>query len=457
MEIPELLEAHVGDEEITTAVELGSDDIVCFTPTRTLLYDGEGLLSDESVTVYDHDIERLDLTTGRRKATFELAYVDRTDSFSVSSSKVKPVLTPLLAGVLGAWGVTEPGETVVEAFRFSELTVVITDERLTKHVGASVWGEDYEQFPYAAVTGLEFEEGQVATQIVLSSDGRPHRIKVPSDDVAVLRNALTTTLCTYHDVDSIEALNARTTRTKSDDAAGTDRQQDENRATGDSFEFDEGITPLVGDSETDPDSGATGLSDDTESTTRPPAEPTEEHDGHRAEADREDGSGITDPTASHEPPETTADTGGTEPSNNAPESSKAVNSTAETDTGTDAADTGTTPNADQHTDANANANTQADPGGESDTDEDERTATDAKAQAADTTSSGDKTEANTGDPLADAVEAHSPVAGSTAAAGEPDRQAVRETVEELAETVERQSELLERQQRTIERLIERLD
>lgn len=457
MEIPELLEAHVGDEEITTAVELGSDDIVCFTPTRTLLYDGEGLLSDESVTVYDHDIERLDLTTGRRKATFELAYVDRTDSFSVPSSKAEPVLTPLLAGVLGAWGVTEPGETVVEAFRFSELTVVITDERLTKHVGASVWGDDYEQFPYAAVTGLEFEEGQVATQIVLSSDGRPHRIKVPSDDVAVLRNALTTTLCTYHDVDSIEALNARTTLDGSNDTASADRQQDETRPTGDSFEFNEGITPLVGDSETDPDSGATASTDDTESTTRPPAEPTEERDGHRAEADREDGSGIADPAASHEPPEASAETGGSEVSNNAPEPSK--NGTAETDTGADAADTDTTPNADQRTgaNANANANTQADPDGESDTDRDERTATDARTRATDTASPGEETEPNTGDPLADAVEAPGPVAESTAATSEPDGKAVREAVEELAETVEQQSELLERQQRTIERLIERLD
>jgi len=244
MEIPELLSDRLGDESVAAAVDLGGDDIVCFTETRTLVYEGEGLLTDESVSVYEHDIERLDLTTGRRKATFELAYVDRTESFSVPAGEAEAVLARLLAGVLGAWGVTESDETVVDAFRFSELTVVITDRRLAKHVGASVWGPDYEQFPYGEVTGLEFEEGQVATQLVLSSGGRPHRIKAPSDDAAVLREALTTTLCAYHGVDSIAELNERT---EAGDSVSVPAERD-------GLELDEGIAPLVetgGDEESD--------------------------------------------------------------------------------------------------------------------------------------------------------------------------------------------------------------
>ncbi len=245
MEIPELLSDRLGGESVAGAVNLGGDDAVCFTETRTLVYEGEGLLTDESVSAYEHDIERLDLTTGRRKATFELAYVDRTESFSVPAGEAEAVLTRLLAGVLEAWGVTESDETVVDAFRFSELTVVITDRRLAKHVGASVWGPDYEQFPYDEVTGLEFEEGQVATQLVLSSGGRPHRIKAPSDDAAVLREALTTTLCAYHGVDSIAELNERA---EAGDSVSAPAERD-------GLELDEGIAPLVengGDADEEP-------------------------------------------------------------------------------------------------------------------------------------------------------------------------------------------------------------
>ena len=272
MEIPELLSDRLGDEAVAAAIDLGGDDVVCFTETRTLVYEGEGLLTDESVSVYEHDIERLDLTTGRRKATFDLAYVDRTESFSVPAGEAEAVLTRLLAGVLGAWGVTESDEAVVDAFRFSELTVVITDRRLAKHVGASVWGPDYEQFPYDEVTGLEFEEGQMATQLVLSSGGRPHRIKAPSDDAAVLREALTTTLCAYHGVDSIEELNERA---EAEDSAPGER---------DGLELDEGIAPLVdtggdADEETDGprdrgESDAAGRSDQTASDRPTPSEET---------------------------------------------------------------------------------------------------------------------------------------------------------------------------------------
>lgn len=274
MEIPELLSDRLGDEAVAAAIDLGGDDIVCFTQTRTLVYEGEGLLTDESVSVYEHDIERLDLTTGRRKATFDLAYVNRTESFTVPAGEAEAVLTRLLAGVLEASKVTESDEAVVDAFRFSELTVVITDRRLAKHVGASVWGPDYEQFPYDEVTGLEFEEGQMATQLVLSSGGRPHRIKAPSDDAAVLREALTTTLCAYHGVDSIEELNQRT---EAEDSAPAPAERD-------GLELDEGIAPLVDtsgdtDKETDGqkdqgDSDASRRSDQTASERPTPSEET---------------------------------------------------------------------------------------------------------------------------------------------------------------------------------------
>jgi len=235
MEIPDLVRQRLGDETVESAVNLGDEDLVCFTPSRTLVYSGESLLSDESVEVYDHDVERLEVSDGRRNTVFELEYVDRTERFKVANSRAEAVLERLLGGILETTGVTEPGESVESVFRFSELTLVVTDTRLVKRVGSYVWSSDFEEYPYSAVTGLEFEEGSVATQVVLSVAGRPQRIKAPSDDAPLVQQALTNALCGYYDVGSLEELNATLARDTPDD-----RDADE----GD-FSLDDTIAPLV--------------------------------------------------------------------------------------------------------------------------------------------------------------------------------------------------------------------
>ncbi|MEF8814686.1 MAG: hypothetical protein V5A55_12840 [Halovenus sp.] len=240
MEIPELIKQRLGGEAVESAVNLGDEDLVCFTAGRTLIYRADGLLSDESVDVYDHDVERLDISEGRRKTAFELTYFDRTESFSVARDRAKPVLKRLLAGVLHASSVTDDGETVVDVFRFSELTVIITDARLVKHIGASVWDEDYAEYPFTDVTGLEFEEGSVATQIVLSVSGRPQRIKAPSDEGRLVRKQLEKALFAFYDVDSIGQLNATIGPEETDRA----------EHNGESLTLDDTISPLVGEDET---------------------------------------------------------------------------------------------------------------------------------------------------------------------------------------------------------------
>jgi len=239
MEIPSLVQERLGEESIETAVSLGSEDVVCFTPSRTLLYRGEGLLSDEGVDVFAHDVERLDVSEGRRKTEFVFEYVDGKESFTVPSDRTGDVLEQVLAGVLGAAGVTDPDEAVVGVFRFSELTLVVTDSRLVKHIGAHVWDADYEEFPYDAVTGLAFEEGSVATQVVLSTGGHPERIKAPSDQAPRLRETLERALFSYHGVDSLAALN---------EALGEDDdERGQDSGDGGGLAMNEGISPLVGD------------------------------------------------------------------------------------------------------------------------------------------------------------------------------------------------------------------
>jgi hypothetical protein len=249
MELPELVRQRLGEETPDAAVKLG-DDVALFTPSQMLLYRGEGLLSDESIDVYDHDIERLDISSGRRKTTVRLDYVDRTEEFTVPNDHAEDVLERLLDGVLGAAGVLDEGESVRGVYLFSELTLVVTDARLVKHIGAVVWDEDYEEFPFSEVTGLEFEEGSVATQIVISMQGRPQRIKAPNDEAPVLKQTLTEALCEFHDADSLAALNDALAPAETDEPA---RQS--------SDIFDDSIAPLVGTADDTADEGAAETAD----------------------------------------------------------------------------------------------------------------------------------------------------------------------------------------------------
>jgi hypothetical protein len=247
MDVPPLVRERLDGESVRTHVPLGGDDAVFVTPTRTLVYRAEGLLSDESVSAYPHDVERLDVSEGRRKATFTLSYVDTSGKFTVPASRADDVLAPLFGGVLSVAEVTAPDEDVREVYRFSELTLAITDGHIVKHVGGVFWDDDYELFPFEDVTGLDSEEGSVATQLVVELDGRPNRVKVPSEQAEVVRRELEAAVFEYHGVDSIETLREKQGVVEE---PVTDRKA--------AFE-ESNIAPLVGD-----DGAAADAADDTD-------------------------------------------------------------------------------------------------------------------------------------------------------------------------------------------------
>ncbi|MFC6765404.1 DUF7115 domain-containing protein [Natrinema soli] len=267
MSVPGIVNSTLGGEEIAARVSLGSDDELFITPTRTIVYRADGLLSDESADEYPHDADRLTLSEGRRKTKFTLEYaLDGERTFSIPSSVTDDVLHPVLAGVLNGNGITDPGETVVKTYRFSELTLIITSDRLVKHIGGAVWDGDYEEYHFGDVTQLAFEDGSVATQIVLTVDGRPQRIKAPNEEANDLRERLQRALFDYHDVGSLEELN---------EAVGEDDEA--NTSRGGSVDFGGGVEPLDAD----------------------PPEP-DDHDATVEAARDAAGSGNTDPLAGGE-------------------------------------------------------------------------------------------------------------------------------------------------------------
>lgn len=218
MSLPELVRTHLGDEDLAARVALGGEDELYTTPTRTLVYRAEGLLSDEAVEEYRHDVERITVSEGRRKAKLSLDYgLDGSADLSLPAKRLDQALHPVIAGVLNAVGITDPGESVERTFRFSELTLVVTSARVVKHIGAAVWNEEYEEYHYDDVTDLAFEDGSVATSVVFTLGDRQERFKAPNESARAARESLTAALLAHHDVESVEEF--RVTRAAETDAA----------------------------------------------------------------------------------------------------------------------------------------------------------------------------------------------------------------------------------------------
>ena len=392
MSLPDALTSALGEEPAVAEVSLGGDDILAVTPTRTLVYRAEGLLSDEAVEEYPHDAERLTLSEGRRKAKLTMEYgLDGTETLSLPSSRIDDALFPILAGVINAAGVTEPGESVLKTFRFSEITLIITSRQVVKHIGTPVWTEDFESFEYASITDVTFEEGSVATTVVLTHDGRQDRFKIPSDDARAVREAVVDAVCAFHDVDNIDALRAQVAEAAADEP---DTPADA-EASADQLDFGEGIDPL----------GADPPAVDADEPRDSAAESTDTVGDEALAASLDDGGSDQSSTAAESQPATTADSGA-------------------------ATTGGDTPPAPADIEPESQPTTTAEPTADS--------ATTADATTPETTQSSGFT--NSG----------------FESAGPVDEGDLAETVATLAERIDRQEEQLARQNELIETLIEEL-
>ena len=413
MSLPDLLTEAVEGEDVVTTVDLGSDDALVVTPSRTLVYRAEGLLSDETVEEYPHDVDRIDVSEGRRKAKLVLDYaLDGEETITFPSKHLDDVLHPVLAGVLSATGITDPGESALRTFRFSELTLVVTSERLVKHIGAPVWDEEYEEFHYGDVTDLDFEEGTVATSVVLTHDGRQERFKASNEDAPAVRRALTDALCAFHDVESLAEFRV----TVADETE--DESDAESTAEASTTDFSDGLDPLSASpatEETDPAEGRDVADADT-------AEPTTVAgvDAGSAESASEKGTATTSDTSASTAPDAPTASSATE----TPEATEATSVAGGSSSGDSRSvePTGT----DERTDGDA--------GGVAATDEGQsgRAGTGAPGEATDTFDESGFEPAGVEDEM------------------------LAEEVAELRATVEAQTERLDRQAELIEKLVEEL-
>jgi len=473
MDIPDLVNGVLGDEEIQAGVSIGDEDAVCLTPTRTLIYRGEGLLSDESVEEYSHDIEQLAVSEGRRKTKFTMQYIDGTESFTVPANRGEKVLTLFLEGVLRLEGVIDPRESIAGVYRFSELTLIIADGRLIKHIGNQVWTEDFEGYAYEDVTGLEFERASVATSITLGVDGRPQRIKVPNDKAPVVRQTLEEALFNHYDVGSSEELSRVVGTDEQADTGGVETvgaTEDE-----DEFVFGDDFDPLVSEDDdlSDPIESDGELGADTVDEPRADSQPGQ----HGASSDESQGPATGQSTEGQSPgrrARESDDSPATEPTDQTPGQADPSDgqSVASSSSGQYQSDDArsTAPQSpgetqDRQSSQSPEPESSRSPESQSPTDDADGTTADASANSeqAAVGSTESASAADTSDQRgADAIQEASTgqQSGSVDAqfsTGESvsreEYEALADRVDELTEAVDRQNELLKRQHRALKQLV----
>lgn len=268
-ELPELLVEAVEDETVIETIDIGGGDVLTVTPSKTNLYRSEGLLSDESIQTFTHDVDRFGVDTGRRKSSILLDSVDQDLEFAIPSGVVDVVVEAILEGILRTTGVVAAEETVEAQFRFSDLTLVVTDQQLLKHIGTAVWNDEYEAIYYDDLTGLSFEQGSVATQVVLKVAGRQQRVKVPNDHAGRVREEIQSAIFEFHDVSSLGGLHSVIDPEADDEKSTTETAQSDITDDSTADESDDGFVSAdwspPADQDITSDSSRTASMDDSQS------------------------------------------------------------------------------------------------------------------------------------------------------------------------------------------------
>lgn len=207
MSLPGGVSMLVDEDELINRIELDDRRTLFVTPSRAIAYRERSMLTEESVESYPTDLERLTLEEGKRQVTVTFEYPDEADrTLDLPKSSMAAALKALLASVIRATDVLEADEDIEELYRFNELTVVLTDRRLIKHVGHALWGETHEAIDYEIIRDLHTEEGQVSTGVIIETTGATERFKLPKDSADRFIAQIEDAVCAYHDVAALGVL-----------------------------------------------------------------------------------------------------------------------------------------------------------------------------------------------------------------------------------------------------------
>ena len=260
MQPPSVVKRRLDGESVLTAVDLGGADTLYVTPSRLVIYRAEGLLSDETAQALPLGAERVELRSGRRKTSLLLEYVNESHELTIPSRRLSEVLAPLLGGLLRVRGEIDAEERVRGAYRFSELTLLVTDRRIARHLGGLVWEDEFEEGAYKDLTGLQFKQGSVGTEMTVEIDGYPQRFKVPNEHVREVKRTIQDAVFAFHDVTTLEQLRAAVEPEQPGQGSGSEPSRSEGAAPASLGEL--GAAELSMDAGPEPDQGTQGSATD---------------------------------------------------------------------------------------------------------------------------------------------------------------------------------------------------
>ncbi len=201
MSLPGGVSVLVDEDELIDRVVLDDHRSLFVTPSKAITHRERSLLTEESVESYPTDVDRLSLEEGKRQVTVTFEYHDgSTRELQLPMRTMAAALKALLASVIRATDVIVEGEAIVELYRFNELTVIVTDKRLLKHVGQALWADSYDAIDFDIIRNIMTETGQVSTGVNIETTDGGERLKIPHETADRFVSRLEEAVLSYHDV-----------------------------------------------------------------------------------------------------------------------------------------------------------------------------------------------------------------------------------------------------------------
>ena len=200
MELPDVISDMVLDDEIILSRTLISNSVeMIVTSTRLFLYRGTSLINTESFEEYKLNVDRISISPDRKKAQITLDYgSNRTIEFQAYRKYLDMIYEPLIRGVIHANNILQQGESIKKIYRKGELTVVLTNMKILKHIGTSLWDLDFENFNLETISRIYVAEGGSSSEVIIESNNRLHRIKTTTSVAQSLCDSSIIELISFH-------------------------------------------------------------------------------------------------------------------------------------------------------------------------------------------------------------------------------------------------------------------
>lgn len=207
MSLPGGVSMVIDEDELLDEIGLDEHRTLFISPEKAVVHRERSLLTDESVDTYPTAARKLGIEEGKRQTVVTFEYPNQPDlELELPSDVVAPALKALLASIIKATGVVSGDESIRELYRFNELTVVLTDSRLLKHIGHALWADMYDVIEFENIRDIRTEEGQVSTGINIVTTASSDRLKVPHEAAEGFVTELEQAVCDYHDVAALGVL-----------------------------------------------------------------------------------------------------------------------------------------------------------------------------------------------------------------------------------------------------------